>query len=159
MVNVRLVEPFKGSVAAPNDFVIVGGVMTVRLALEVDRGPAPAAVELMVTLLLKTPSVADLTARVIVQLPAGKDAFVNVTLAEPATAVNVPPQLVVTPGVAATTKFVGNVSVKLASLATAFGFVTLNVSVLDAFTATVVGLKLLTICNGSRITMFAVIVA
>ena len=159
IVNVRLVEPFKGSVAPPNDFVIAGGVMTVRLALEVDRALVPAAVELMVTLLLKTPSVADLTATVIVQPPTGKDAFVNATLAAPATAVNVPPQLLVTAGVAATTKFIGKVSVKLASTAPTFRFVTLNVRVLDPFTATVVGLKVFTMCSGSTMAIFAVTVA
>ena len=159
MVNVRLVELFKANAVAPNDFVIVGGLITVRLALEVDRAPVPAAVELMVTLLLNKPSVADLTATVIVQPTAGNDAFVNTTLAAPATAVNVPPQLLVTAGVVATTKFVGKVSVKLASTAPTFRFVTLKVRVLDAFTATVVGVKLFTMCSGSTMAIFAVTVA
>ena len=51
-VKVRLVVPFRGIVAAPKAFAMVGGLMTVRLAEEVDRAPVPAAVELMVTLLL-----------------------------------------------------------------------------------------------------------
>ena len=52
MVKVRLVVPFSGMVAAPNAFAIVGGLMTFRFALEVEFAPVPAAVELMVTLLL-----------------------------------------------------------------------------------------------------------
>jgi hypothetical protein len=49
-VKVRLVVPFSGIVAAPNALAIVGGLMTVRLAEE--SALVPAAVELMVTLLL-----------------------------------------------------------------------------------------------------------
>src|SRR5258708_3832459 len=52
MVKVRLVVPFSGIVAAPNAFTMCGGLMTVRFAEEVDATPVPAAVELMVTLLL-----------------------------------------------------------------------------------------------------------
>ena len=52
IVNVRLVVPFKGIVDAPKALAIVGGLMTVRFAEEVDCAPVPAAVELMVTLLL-----------------------------------------------------------------------------------------------------------
>ena len=51
-VNVRLVVPFSGIVAAPNAFAMVGGLMTVKLAEEVESAPVPAAVELIVTLLL-----------------------------------------------------------------------------------------------------------
>jgi len=52
MVKVRLVVPFSGIVAAPNAFTMCGGLMTVRFAEEVDAAPVPAAVEVMVTLLL-----------------------------------------------------------------------------------------------------------
>lgn len=52
IVNVRLVVPFSGIVAAPNCLVILGGLMTVRFADDVDSAPVPAAVELMVTELL-----------------------------------------------------------------------------------------------------------
>jgi len=51
-VNVRLVVPFSGIVAAPKAFVILGGLITVRLAEDVDWAPVPADVELMVTELL-----------------------------------------------------------------------------------------------------------
>jgi hypothetical protein len=113
----------------------------------------------MVTLLLNVPSEADFTATVIVHAPTASEAFENDTLPDPAVAVTVPPQLLVTLGVAATTKPAGNVSVKLPSTATILGFVMLNVRVLVAFTATVVGLKLLVICSGARIVMLAVTVA
>ena len=52
IVNVRLVVPFSGMVAAPNCLAMLGGLMTVRLADDVDSAPVPAAVELMVTELL-----------------------------------------------------------------------------------------------------------
>jgi hypothetical protein len=51
-VKVRLVAPLSGIVAAPNAFVIEGGLITVRVAEEVDRAPVPAVVELIVTVLL-----------------------------------------------------------------------------------------------------------
>lgn len=51
-VNVRLVVPFSGIVAAPKAFVILGGLITVRLAEDVDWAPVPADVELIVTELL-----------------------------------------------------------------------------------------------------------
>ncbi len=51
-VKVRLVVPFSGMLAAPKALRIDGGLMTVRLAEEVDNAPVPAAVELIVTELL-----------------------------------------------------------------------------------------------------------
>ena len=36
IVKVRLVTPFNGTVAAPNALVMLGGLMTVRLAEDVD---------------------------------------------------------------------------------------------------------------------------
>ena len=47
-VNVRLVVPLSGMVAAPKTLAILGGLITVRLAEEVF--PLPASVESMVTL-------------------------------------------------------------------------------------------------------------
>ncbi len=49
-VNVRLVVPFSGIVAAPNALAMVGGLMTVKLADEVL--PLPASVERICTLLV-----------------------------------------------------------------------------------------------------------
>jgi hypothetical protein len=52
IVKVRLVVPFSGIVAAPKAFTMCGGLITVRFAEEVEFTPVPAAVELIVTLLL-----------------------------------------------------------------------------------------------------------
>ena len=52
MVKVSEAVPFNGMVVAPNAFTMCGGLMTVRLAEEVEAAPVPAAVELMVTPLL-----------------------------------------------------------------------------------------------------------
>ena len=49
-VKVRLVVPFRGIVAAPNAFAMVGGLMTVMLADDVL--PLPASVERIWTLLV-----------------------------------------------------------------------------------------------------------
>lgn len=48
IVNVRLVVPFSGTVAAPNAFTTLGGLTTVRLAEDVL--PFPASEESIVTL-------------------------------------------------------------------------------------------------------------
>ncbi len=112
----------------------------------------------MVTLLLKVPSVADETFTVMVQAPTGRLAFENEILPAPAVAVSVPPHVFVAPGVAATTNPAGSVSVKFASTVTVFGLLTANESAEGVFVATVVGLKLLVICRGARITMLAVTV-
>src|SRR5438067_7192208 len=88
-----------------------------------------------------------------VQLPMASVALLKLTLPEPATAVTEPPQVLVTPGVAATTRFAGKVSVKLESTAMTFGLVTLKVNAEEAFTATVVGLKLFVMWSGSNMMM------
>jgi len=104
------------------------------------------------------PSVADETFTVMLQAPTGKLALEKLMLPDPAVAVTVPPQVLVTPGVAATTSPAGRVSVKLASTAITFGLLTAKVRVEEVFIGTVAGLKLLVICSGSRIIMFAVTV-
>src|SRR5262245_33092662 len=104
-------------------------------------------------------SVALLTLTVMVQAPTGRLAFEKLMLPEPATAVTVPPQVLVTPGVENTTRPAGSVSVKFASTAITFGLVTAKLNVEAVFVGTGFGLKLLTIRNGSRITMLAVTVA
>ena len=91
--------------------------------------------------------------------PTGKLALVKLTLEEPAAAVTVPPHVFVTPGVAATTRPTGRVSVKLASTAITFGLLTAKLSVLETFVATGLGLKLFVIRSGSRIMIGAVTVA
>ena len=66
IVNVRLVVPFSGMLAAPKAFAIVGGATTVMLANAVL--PVPALVEVTWTLLFFTPAVVPCTFTETVQL-------------------------------------------------------------------------------------------
>ena len=86
----------------------------------------------------------------IVQLPTASVALLKLALVAPATAVTVPPQVLVTPGVAATTRFAGSVSVKLASVAMTLGLVMAKVRAEAALVVTVVGLKLFVMWSGSK---------
>jgi hypothetical protein len=115
-VNVKLVTPFSGIVAAPNAFTIAGGLITVRSGLVEAVLPFPASVESIVTVLWKVPSVVPCTFTVIAQVPTAKAAFVKLMVPAPATAVTVPPPTLhpfTMAGVVATTKFAGSVSAKL----------------------------------------------
>ena len=110
---------------------------------------------------------------VMVQVPTGKVLLVKLMLLAPALAVTLPPQVLVTLGVAATTRlhgrtptFAGKLSVKLAWIGTTFPLVMLKVTVLNepAFSVVVwmvVGLKLLVMEGGCRTTrpMLAVLLA
>jgi hypothetical protein len=110
-VKLRLVEPFSGMLAAPNVLLITGAPVTVTLALEVL--PVPPLVELMVTLLFFTPAVVPVTFAVTVQLaPAATPAPLRLTEEEPATAVAVPLQVVLSPLGVATTNPAGKLSIK-----------------------------------------------
>src|SRR5207245_7456033 len=59
IVKVRLVEPFKGMLAAPNALMITGGATTVMLALAV--GPTPSSVVESVAELFFIPAVVPVT--------------------------------------------------------------------------------------------------
>lgn len=87
-----------------------------------------------------------------VHVPAGNRLLEKLILFDPAVAVTVPPQLLTTVGVVATTRLAGRPSVKLASIGTTLPLVTLNVIVLGVLRATVVGLKLLVTEGGCRTT-------
>jgi len=157
IVKVRLVLPFSGMVLAPKALLIVGGLMTVRLAEDVL--PVPAAVESIVTLLFMTPSGEPVTFTAMVQLPTLNVAFVKLTELDPATAVAVPPQVFVRPFGVATTSPLGSESVKLASMATTFPLVTLKVRLVVPFTAMFAAPKLLVMEGGCNTAIFAVTVA
>ena len=90
---------------------------------------------------------------VITQTPTGVRLLLKLMLPEPATAVTVPPQVLVTPGVAATCNPTGSVSVKLALIATTLGLLMLKLRVVVPFTGMLTWPKLLLICGGSRIMM------
>src|SRR5438552_2683635 len=100
MVNVSEVEPFSGTLAAPNALMITGGSTTVRLAVLLVppvSPPASVAVTVPVVLLL-IPSVAPVTftARVQEVFAAIVPLLREMELL-PATAVDVPAQVLVRP--------------------------------------------------------------
>src|SRR5712671_1468325 len=92
MVKVSEVEPFSGMLAAPNALIMTGGATTVIEALEVF--PAPPSVEVTWTLLFFTPAVVPCTFTETVQLALAANVPPDkLTEPEPATAVAVPPQV------------------------------------------------------------------
>ena len=111
MIKVRLVEAPMGALAVAKDFVIDGALATVKFAEAVF--PAPPFVELTFPVVfVRLPGVVPVTLIVTVQVlfvaavPPARD-----TLPAPATAVTVPPQVLVKPFGVATTSPAGNVSV------------------------------------------------
>lgn len=163
-VMVKLVVAPNAMLGWPKVLLMCGGLITVRLAGDVVL-PLPAAVESMVTLFEYTLSTALDTLTVMVQVPTANEGLEKLILFAPAVAVTVPLQLLVTPGLEATTKlpgcgptFCGRLSVKLASIGITFEFVMLKVIVLNAPVLKlvdwiVVGLKLLVIEGGSKMMM------
>src|SRR4029077_11115874 len=111
MVKVKLVDPFNGMLAAPNALVMVGGDAPVTLDDAVF--PVPPFVEVTFPVVLFfTPEVVPVTFTVSVQvLLTAIVPPVSGTLPDPATAVGVPPQVLVSPLGVATTKPAGRVSV------------------------------------------------
>ena len=87
---------------------------------------------------------------VIVQTPTGVRLLLKLMLPDPAVAVTVPPQVLVTFGVAATCNPTGSVSVKLPLIATTLGLLMLKLNVVVPFTGMLAWPKLLVICGGSR---------
>src|SRR2546428_419798 len=91
--------------------MITGGATTVMLAFDVL--PVPPSVEVTCTLLFLTPAVVPCTFTDTVQLVLAASVPPDkLTEPAPATAVAVPPQGLVTPGVGPTTKPAGRLSVK-----------------------------------------------
>jgi hypothetical protein len=141
IVNVSVVLFCSAIVGAPNALMMNGAFDTVRSAELVL--PLPAAVELMVTLLLSMPSVLPVTFTPIVHGPTGSADVLKLMLVPDATAVTVPPHVFETLGLAATVSPVGRVSTKLVSIVVSFGFVIAKLTVLMPLGDTRVGLKLL----------------
>jgi hypothetical protein len=165
LVTVKVSETgtFKGAVGAPNALVSVGGGVTAfRIADAVF--PVPPLVELTVTLLVNVPTVFAVTCTVTVQVFAGGALAGSVppvrdTVPEFAAAATVEPvpQLFVTPGVAATTRPVGNVSVKATPVSVLVpGLATTKANVLVPFSPIVVGPKALVIVGGPMTVKLAV---
>jgi hypothetical protein len=131
IVKLKDVEPFTGTLAAPKDFAITGGLATVRFALAVL--PVPPFVELTApVVLVRLPDVVPVTFTTRVQvLFTATFPPVSETLPDPAVAVAVPPQLFVSPLGVVTTSPAGSVSVNATPVSAAVfaaGFVIESVS-------------------------------
>src|ERR1700722_4878962 len=110
-VKLSAVEPFNGTLAAPNDLISTGGATTVTAALEVF--PVPASVDVVVTELFFTPAVTPMTSTEIVQEElTAKVPPARLTVEAPGAAVIVPVQVVITFGVIVTFRPAGRLSVK-----------------------------------------------
>jgi hypothetical protein len=158
MLKVSDVVPFRGMEAAPNALVIDGAVATLKLAEAVL--PVPPLVEVTLpVVLVKFPALVAVTFTVRVQLLlAAIVPPVSEALPAPATAVTVPPQEFVMPGVVATTIPTGNVSVTatpVSATALAAGFVMVNVNEVVPFSAIPVAPKALAIDGGATTLILA----
>src|ERR1041385_575740 len=159
IVNVRLVLPPNWMFAAPNAFEIVGGLAAEIVAVPVL--PVPPFVELTLPVVFVFwPAVVSVTFTVRAQLlftaivPPLRE-----TLDPPADVVTVPPQLFNTPGVLATTRPPGKLSVTATpASATVFaaGLVIVRVSVVDPPTGTFATPKALLMAGGATTKMLAV---
>src|SRR5439155_23665042 len=91
MVNVTLVEPLSGMLAAPNALLMVGGATTVRVAVLL-VAPAPVSVELIAPVVLDfVPAVVPVTFTPMEHEPLDPSVPpVKPMLLEPAVADNVP---------------------------------------------------------------------
>ena len=95
-VNVNVAVPLSGMLEAPNELAMVGAATTVTDGLEVL--PSPASEDVTVTLVLRTPGLVPVTDTTSVQEElAASETPVRLIELDPATAVAVPPQLLVRP--------------------------------------------------------------
>jgi hypothetical protein len=113
MEKVSEVEPLIGMLEAPNALLIVGGAMTVTVAVLLATPVPPLVEETGPVVLLLTPEVVPVTLTAIVQEPlAAIEPPAREIEPEPAVAVTVPPHAPVKPFGVATTSPAGKVSVK-----------------------------------------------
>src|SRR5260221_167751 len=158
MVKVSEVEPFSGMLAAPNALMMTGGVATLRLAVAVL--PVPPLVEVTLPVVLtKFPEAVPVMLTVKVQvLLAAIVPPVSEMLPEPATAVAVPPQVLVRPLGVATTRPAGRGSVKATpacGAALVAGLVVEKVSEVAPFRGTAAAPKVLAIDGGATTLIMA----
>ena len=160
IVKLSEVEPFSGMLAATKLLLMVGGATTVMLA--VPAVPVPPSVELACTLLFLTPAVVPCTLTETAHEPLFASVTPDrVTEVAAATGLNVPPQLLVAPGVAATTMPLGKLSVNptLCSVTLELGFWMVKLSVVVVpFTGMVEAPKDLLITGGDATVRLAVAV-
>jgi hypothetical protein len=131
IVNVNVEVPLSAIIVGLNALLIDGGASTVMLAVAV----LPCGVSFEVTLplvLFFTPAVVPFTSTLIVHVPLADMAPpVKVSVVSVAAGVNVPPQVVLALGVAATSNPDGSASVNATPVraTVVFGLVMVNVSV------------------------------
>src|SRR3954471_11318360 len=145
--------------AAPKAFAITGGPVTVTEAFDVL--PVPPSVDVTCTLLFFTPAVVPCTLTETVQLAlVASDAPERLTEPEPATAVTVPLQVVLSPFGVATTRPAGRLSVKATpvSAIVVFGLLMSNVSEVVPFSGMLAAPKPLVIDGGVATVTLAVAV-
>jgi hypothetical protein len=158
-VKLKLVEPFSGMLAAPNALVRVGDATTVMEVLDVF--PVPPSVELTVTELFFTPAVVPCTFTETVQLAlAANVPAERLMLPEPAVAVAVPPQVLLSAFGVATTNPAGRLSVKAipVSAKLVFGLVMVNVREVVPFNGICAAPKALVMDGGVATVKLAVAV-
>src|ERR1043166_6208509 len=161
MVKVSVVVSFKLMLAAPNAFAMLGGPITVMLAVLL-VAPAPLSFdEIGPVVLFCTPACTPVTFRLIVHEPfAASDPPVRLIEPDPAAAVVVPPQLLVRPFGVATTRPAGSVSLKVTPVSPidAFGLLMLKVSDVLAFSRMLAAPKAFVIVGGVATVRLAVAV-
>lgn len=146
--------------AAPNTFEIVAGAITVTDAVEVF--PAPACVEVTVTLLFFNPAVVPVTLTDTTQLELlGTVPPARLTIELPPVAVAVPPQVLLRLGVADTTSPEGRLSVNAIPLREkgfAAGLLIVKDKVVEPFSAILVGANAFVIIGGVATVRLAIAV-
>src|SRR6185437_2792889 len=136
---------------APNCFAMPGGPITVMLAvLLVAPGPVSFA-EIAPVVLFCTPACTPVTFRLMVHEPfAASDPPLRLMEPEPAAAVVVPPQVLLSPFGVATTRPAGSVSLKATPVSArlVFGLAMLKVSEVLAFSRMLAAPKAFVIVGG-----------
>jgi hypothetical protein len=137
MVKVRVVVPFNWMVAAPNAFAMLGGPITVIVAVLL-VAPAPLSVdEIGPVVLFCTPAVMPVTFRLIEHdALAASVPPVRLIEPDPAAAVTVPLQVVANPLGVETCKPAGNVSLKATPVRASDALGLLSVKVSEVFAPT-----------------------
>lgn len=147
--------------AAPNAFAMLGGPITVMLAVLL-VAPAPLSFdEIGPVVLFCTPAATPVTFRLIVhEALAANEPPVRLIEPDPAAAVTVPLQVVVSPFGVATCKPAGSVSLKAipVSAIDAFGFEMLKVSEVEVFSRMLAAPKAFVIVGGVATVKLAVAV-
>jgi hypothetical protein len=158
-VKVSVVAPFSGIEGAPNAFISTGGPTTASDAVAVL--PVPAFAEVTVTLLFFTPAVVPVTlTETVHEAPAASVPPDKLTEDDPATAVAVPPQVLVRLGGVATTRPAGKLSVNAIPVRVnaAFGFWMLKLRLVVPFSRMLAAPKALAITSGLPTVRLAVAV-